>query len=281
MDPNLWKIEKGRVDDIINTSTLTSAGTLSGIQRNLASIDSSFNSGINALNTALARQDVTYNIVSNEANRLQQKKQSVDNAYDSTRRMVHLNNNYQKRYWDYTKIIMIWVGVLALYLIMNLLTQYVPVIPSILTDILVLIAVIVGAVYSFVIYNNLQNYDMMNYGQINPAAPVISEETAAKNKAALENAAAVASASGVSLPTNPKELTCLLNGLFYNTDATTGVTKCYKTCGTNPVLSTTFVGKCDTLGGNPIPVILTNEQFTNKNDIQANGEYEFTDYSVA
>jgi len=272
MDPNLWKIEKGRVDDIIQTSTLTSAGTLLGIQNNLASIDSSFNSGINALNTALARQDVTYNIVSNEANRLQQKKQSVDNAYDSTRRMVHLNNNYQKRYWDYTKIIMIWVGVLALYLIMNLLTQYVPVIPSILTDILVLIAVIVGAVYSFIIYNNLQNYDMMNYGQINPAAPVISEETAAKNKATLD-AAARAAEAGATRTSDANELRCLDNGLFYFTD-TAGVTRCYKECTSTSSTSNTLIGRCTAEGTNLVQL----DSFQN---IQANGEYEFTDYSVA
>ena len=268
MDPNLWNLENKRLQDVYYSASLSGAGTLLDIQGNLSAIAGNLSAGKDILNAGIAQQDVTYNIISTEAGRLAQKKSSVDNAYESTQRMVELNNNYQKRYWDYTKIIVVWVGVLALYLIMNLLTQYVPAIPSILTDILVLIALIAAAIYSFIIYNNLRNYNLMRYGEINPAAPVISDDQAKKNAIDLSNATAVGTITG--LTTNPNELKCLKNNLFYTTDSSTGVTTCYKTCTS---ASGTMFGCC-TAGGT------TSVSIDGFQNIQANGTYEFNDYST-
>ena len=150
---------------------------------------------------------------------------------------------------------------------MNLLTQYVPAVPSILTDILVLIALIAAAIYSFIIYNNLRNYNLMRYGEINPAAPVISDDQAKKNATDLANALAVGTISG--LTTDPNELKCLKNNLFYKTDAA-GVTSCYKIC-TNA--DGNHFGCCTTSSGTAVII----DGFQN---IQANGTYEFNDYST-
>jgi hypothetical protein len=264
MDPNLWDIEYKRVSDIYNSGNLRTSSDITNLQNDLSGIKNIINAGINNYNTEFARQSDTYTIVQNEINRLQNKKASVDNAYDSTRRMVELNNNYQKRYQDYTKIIIVWVGVLALYFILNLLTQYVPAIPSILVDILVLSALIAAAVYSFIIYNNLRNYDLMNYGQINPDAPVIDADQAKKTLVDLSNANTL---SSYSITNDPNELRCLKNNLFYYTDASG--TKCYKTCSSPD--GTNF-GKCTSGGAS----LVTLESFQN---IKANDEYEFNDYT--
>ena len=111
MDPNLWNLENKRLQDVYYSASLSSAGTFLDIQGNLTAIAGNLSAGKDILNAGIAQQDVTYNIISTEQQRLQQKKSSVDTAYESTQRMVELNNNYQKRYWDYTKIIVVWVGV--------------------------------------------------------------------------------------------------------------------------------------------------------------------------
>ena len=267
MDNNLWQTNALRLSEIQTTSGLNASGDTVKFQQMLNNINSKIDSGLPVLKDGQARQDVTFNIISNERQRLANKKASVDNAYESTQRMVQLNNNYQKRYWDYTKIIIIWIGVLALYLSMNLLTQYVPAIPSILTDILVLIALVVGAIYSFIIYNTLRNYDLMNYGQINPAAPVVNPDQAAKNQAKLKNKQTI---GDYVITSDPNELNCLKNNLFYNTDSN-NVTKCYKTCSAPD--GTSF-GKCTTPGDSNSPVTIDGFQ-----NIQASGEYEFSDYA--
>ena len=272
MEANLWSIEKTRLQDVISTSSTLGTQSLLDIQGNLTAIANNLNSANAPLNDAMARQDVTYNIITNEAARLQAKKSNVDNAYASTQRMVQLNSNYQKRYWDYTKIIIAWTGVLALYFIMNLLVKSFSFIPSILTDILVIIAVIAAAIYSFMIYSNLKNYDLMYYGQINPAPPSISDNQAIKNAIDLSNADAV---SSVSVTNNANELKCLQNGLFYNTVSATGITTCYSNPGTGATLDTTYVGNILTLGTSPTPVTLQGFQ-----NIQADGEYEFNQYST-
>jgi hypothetical protein len=265
MDPNLWNLENKRLQDVYQSANLSSAGSFLSIQGNLAAIAGNLSTGRSILDAGIAQQDITYNIISTEQQRLQQKKSSVDTAYESTQRMVELNNNYQKRYWDYTKIIVVWVGVLALYLIMNLLTQYVPAIPSILTDILVLIALIAAAIYSFIIYNNLRNYNLMRYGEINLDAPVISDDQA--NAVDLKNALTTDIIPGFT--TNSSELACLKNNLFYNTVG--GVTTCYRTCSNADGQQ---FGCC--ISGGTTSVNLQ-QGFQN---IQANGTYEFNDYST-
>jgi hypothetical protein len=270
MDPNLWKAQLTRIQDVYNSATISSPNQFIDIQGNLTAIAGNLVTGQNVLTDALARQDITYNIVSTEADRLQNKKSSVDNAYASTQRMIQLNNNYQKRYWDYTKIIIVWTGVLALYLIMNLLQKYFPIIPSILVDILILIAVITAAVYSFTIYYNLRNFDLMNYGQINPAPPVVSKDQSETNEKNLKNQ--IQSAQSGNLPTDPNQLNCLQNGLFYNT--VNGLTKCYSYPGTGASLDSNMAGNIITLGSSSTIVNLK-QGFQN---IQANGEYEFNDY---
>jgi hypothetical protein len=267
MDPNLWAAQTVRINDVLNTGSMNSATTLTRIAGNLDSIKANLITGKSYLTSGIGRQRMTYNIISNEEGRLNNKKQSVDDAYSSTNRMIKLNDNYQKRTWDYTKIIVVWVGVLALYLIMNLLVQYVPAIPSILTDILVLIALISAAIYSFIIYNNLQNYDKMYYGEITPKFMSLSADQATKNMRDLSNAIAGASAN---LPTDNKALTCIRNNLFYYKNPSGDIT-CYKTC-TSP--DNNIMGCCSTT---PIGVSAINlESFIN---IQANGEYEFSDYT--
>jgi len=268
MDENLWIAQQTRLVDIYNSANLGSAGDFLSIQGNIAAIAGNLTTGKQALNEALNRQNITTNIVMAEKQRLQDKKNSVDVAYSSTQRMIDLNRNYQKRTWDYTKIIIVWMGVLALYLIMNLLVQYIPVIPSILTDILVLIAVIAAAIYSFVIYTNLQNFNKIYYGQIDPAPPSVNSDQARKNAIDLSNAVAIPTPSG--LTTNPSELACLKNDLFYKTD--NNVTKCYSNCN---AASGSFFGRCDNVT-NSLEVPIT-QGFQN---IQANGEYEFSDYST-
>lgn len=269
MDANLWIAQQTRLVDIYNSANLGSAGDFLSIQGNIASIAGNLTTGKQALNEALARQNTTNQIVIDEQTRLQKKKDSVDVAYASTQRMIDLNRNYQKRTWDYTKIIVVWMGVLALYLIMNLLVQYIPVIPSILTDILVLIAVIAAAIYSFIIYTNLQNFNKIYYGQIDPAPPSVNSDQARRNAIDISNASAITTPSG--LTTNPSELACLKNDLFYYTVG--DATSCYKICGS---ADGTRFGNCLSLksGENPVPIT---QGFQN---IQANGEYEFSDYTA-
>lgn len=265
MDPNLWNAENTRLNDVFSSASLSSAGTLSDIQGNLTAIAGNLSTGANIFQSALARQDITYNIVQTENNRLNAKKNSVDNAYASSQRIVQLNNNYQKRYWDYTKIIMIWATVLALYFILNLLVQYFPVIPSILVDILVIIGVIVAAIYSFMIYNTLNKYDLMNYGLINQAPPALSKDEIAKDAADLKNAG--------NLPTDPRQLACLKAGYFYDSGG-----NCYKDIGTTTAdnISHTMVGLLNTPASDATKVTLQ-QGFQN---IEANGEYEFQDYQT-
>ena len=59
-------------------------------------------------NDVLIKQKEMINIVNSEQKRLNEKKQSVDNALEGQQRLITLNNSYRLRYADYTKMIIIF-----------------------------------------------------------------------------------------------------------------------------------------------------------------------------
>ena len=119
----------------------------------------------------------------------------------------------------------------------------------------------------------------MRYGEISPAAPVISDDQKKKNETDLKNLLDL-SGAGVTgkLPTNPSQLKCLKYGLFYDT-----VGNCYSTCATP---DSDLVGNCRIGPGTQVKLsdgFTTRDGFEQRNNfqnIQANGTYEFNDYST-
>ena len=69
-------------------------------------------------NLILGQQRAMSDIVTTENNRLVDKQRNVENAYSSQQRAVYLNNNLQKKYNAYTKIIIvIFIGALVLFIL--------------------------------------------------------------------------------------------------------------------------------------------------------------------
>jgi len=169
MDPNIWDGESTMLSYIFPTNNYGS--DIQNLKGNITSLSATIAAGQSKIESTLQKQNDMNTIVTNEKTRLQSKEQSINNASSGIKRMTNINYNYQKRYWDYTKIVIIWTCVLALYLILNLLVKYFPVIPIALIDFLILISIITGFLYSFWIYNNLLHYDPSYYGKISPEPP--------------------------------------------------------------------------------------------------------------
>lgn len=171
-------IEQQRLLDIQNTIYNPTTGTnqILQLQGYLDTIDSDIVNS-SAAASSLAYQSETKTILQDEYARLNLKQASVDDAYAGTKRMVQLNQNYQKRYWDYTKIVMAWVFILIAFVAFKLIEVYVPIVPPVLFDVLMIIFVVVGIIYSVSIYLTLRSYDLANYGKLQSQSP--SQATAA------------------------------------------------------------------------------------------------------
>ena len=77
-------------------------------------------------NDVLIKQTEMINIVNNEQRRLNEKKQSVDNALEGQKRLITLNNSYRLRYADYTKMIIIITILLSIFILVSLAKKYIP-----------------------------------------------------------------------------------------------------------------------------------------------------------
>jgi hypothetical protein len=77
-------------------------------------------------NDVLIKQTEMINIVNNEQRRLNEKKQSVDNALEGQKRLITLNNSYRLRYAEYTKMIIIITILLSIFILVSLAKKYIP-----------------------------------------------------------------------------------------------------------------------------------------------------------
>lgn len=117
-------------------------------------------------NTLLTHQDSVNTIVTNEQSRLEQKKQSVDNAYSSQQRAVYMNDNVQKRYNAYSKILVAIVIGGAVLLALTFLQSYVPFIPSSVFMLSYIIIISTVAIYSIAVYIEIQRHERLDYDRL-------------------------------------------------------------------------------------------------------------------
>lgn len=129
-------------------------------------------------------------VLSQEDARLNEKEMSIEKAKTSKQRLISMNDNYSKRMQEYTKIIMVAIVSILLFLGMLLLKNKIPGLPEGLFLVIGIIIISAGAIYSIIIYKNLMNRDPTNFDEINPASPVVLSQ------AEIDRALAASNASG-------------------------------------------------------------------------------------
>jgi hypothetical protein len=119
----------------------------------------------------------TYNgineVLQKEDARLETKKKSIDYAKDSKNRLISMNDNYSKRMQEYTKIIIVVIVSLLLFLGILLLKKKFPSAPDGLFTVIAIIILSVGLIYSYKIYIKIMSRDPNNFDEINPESPVV------------------------------------------------------------------------------------------------------------
>lgn len=121
------------------------------------------------LSDILKRQSDVNDIINTENVRLTEKEKSVDDALYNKQRLIDLNYSYTKRNEAYTRLIIIFVIILASLLFLNIIEQRIPAIPSFVTNILSSILIFTAAynminIYYYDIYGrNNMNYDQLDF----------------------------------------------------------------------------------------------------------------------
>ena len=156
-------------------------GKVNKLQSNLDTLYKDFRKSKKSSSAVLARQQEVSSIIDEEKSRLEQKKQSIDNALVGKKRAIELNETYRMRQSQYLKIKVVFVVVLAICIVTTLLSRRFPIVPSIFVTLLNLILVLMGGIYCLFIYSSITSRSLMNYNELDlagPAAPTASEISA-------------------------------------------------------------------------------------------------------
>lgn len=141
-------------------------GSLGALQTNISSLNTNLNTIQGQSNVTLAQQQSMDQIVSNEKVRLNEKKQTVDNAYSSQQRAIYMNENLQKRYSAYSKILIIWVIAAFVLFLFNLIEPFMTFLPPFFFPIKYVTIFSTVFIYTFLIYNDIQRHERLDYDRL-------------------------------------------------------------------------------------------------------------------
>ena len=155
------------VSDPNNQSLQTLTTNTNNLQQNLSEIQEQSN-------VILSKQDDINTIVENEKARLTEKKDSIDNAYSSQQRAIYMNDNTQKRYNAYSRILFIVVIILFIIFALLMIQSYLPFIPSVVFNVIIIGLASFMIIYCLGIYFDIQRHEKIDYDRLSNK-PIIAE----------------------------------------------------------------------------------------------------------
>jgi len=179
----IFHIQKDYVSGI-DTTDPTLRQKVSGIQSQLDKLHTDFKDSTTSTNTVLDHQQDMMNIVDTEKQRLLLKKEQIDTSFEGKKRGILLNDSYRQRFEQYTKIIVIIVFTLAIFIGILILGRNFPIIPSFVIDLLSIILFIVCFFSVYFSLIDIYKRDKLNYNELDLQGPNIltPEEIEKKSK---------------------------------------------------------------------------------------------------
>jgi hypothetical protein len=174
----------------IYTAPVTNSGAelttqLSNIAGQLNTHTANLNANLNNLQNVSAAQNTMYTIADIESRRLSDKKNNIDQALQGQNRMIALNDSYVKKYAKYNQIIMVVVLIILAILGAILLQTYLPMVPSFIGDLIMILAVGVGGIVIYLLYMSIQARDSLYFDKLNIPSPTVKDLS--DNAAALKD----------------------------------------------------------------------------------------------
>ena len=244
----------------ISSGSNADQAKLTAINNNLGTVLANWNTANRSSAQVLTKQDAVNDIVNTELTRLQTKKNNIDTALEGQKRGIQLNDSYRKRFQYYTKIVVIIIVCLAIFIGLVMLGRLVPVIPSFLIDILCVITVASGIVATYFVYLDIQSRDKTNFDELSLKNPGLLSTDDIKRKTA------TAAANGDLL--GSVNLGYCVGAACCSDASGTVWDASQSMCVTKPTTNFTTMFVSQQLG-----------DLSNKN-ISANSPYEFEKYSM-
>lgn len=136
------------------------------------------NKNIKSIDDSIQRQNDVINVIDTEKARLDHKMSDINSAHQGKQRASLLNESYRLRYNQYIKLFVVAISTLLLFVLLSLMSESVPFIPSSVFNLLSIIVVSGGLIIFYYLYTDLLSRNNTYYNEINLAPPVIGNTEA-------------------------------------------------------------------------------------------------------
>jgi hypothetical protein len=165
---NINAMYSGKIMDV-------SAGmALQGLNDKLASVTTSLSQLQDTKQNAMSKQNDVKNIVDSETKRLADKKEMIDKAMETQKRIIYFNDNSRKRYSAYLNIVVSAAILLFVLFLLRVLQVQFTFIPEALFIILYIVVISVGIIQIYRVYAEIRKHNLYNFDELNfnsPPAP--------------------------------------------------------------------------------------------------------------
>lgn len=155
----------------------TSNNELNNFYNKLSNINTSLNSLNEIQKNGLSEQNNVKSIINYEANRLQQKKQTIDDAIISQNRIIYYNDNSRKIYAAYLRILIVITIILAIIWVVTTIKNIITFIPSIIFDIILVLTICIGVIIIYNYYIDIIRRKRYNFDELNNAPPTTNSDS--------------------------------------------------------------------------------------------------------
>jgi hypothetical protein len=148
------------------SSDPSTTGIINDIQTKLTGMYNNYTAAGLSTDAVLDHQNKMMDIVNTEKQRLQNKKDSVDNVIYGQKRAVELNNSNRLKQHGYTGLLIILIITLVLFIGIMMLSSYLPFVPQVFFDLLSIIVISTGIYMSLYTFFDIESRSNMNFNEL-------------------------------------------------------------------------------------------------------------------
>jgi len=155
---------------------MTIADDMGNIQSGLNNLWTDTNKNASSASAALQRQKDMQNIIDQENQRLDIKKNQIKGAVVNTQRVIALSESDRKRQVQFIYIILLIILGLLIYLFLRNIEIFFPFVPSFVVTFLTIIAVVIIVGYIVILLRDIFSRSNTNFDELNLPPPVINND---------------------------------------------------------------------------------------------------------
>jgi hypothetical protein len=172
----IFNIEQNYFIDVSNmyanpNDAAITASYLLNLQNQMKNVNSTFKNANTSAENVLTQQQQIVQILNDENLRLEEKQALIKSAWEQNQRIALLNSTYQKQYGQYTKMTIVVVFGLVIFIVLRIISQMFSQVPGPLIVFLHIVNVCVCLILITIFWATLQTRSKINYDVLDLPPP--------------------------------------------------------------------------------------------------------------